>query len=658
MRDAQDVTRIHVLGNNFPLGDGSCLGTTIQLTDNRPGDAAPIRERWFGTLNDMFWVFPENGVNLGFVERLRVVTPGGVLYRVRLSTSALPDSELDARVRLSAINGGGSNGGFARGTATYKHIGEWCGWPPKEIGLLGGLPADLCASLQRCGGLSVEEVPTIVSGLSDSGPKRSEDARRTRPAAERAVYPRSEMCRSRSGSRLLIFVVTTRKHRSGLSRRPGSSVGTSRLLGSEPTQGSGNPCPCVEAAMALGTILGGPCLGASARLLTWRAGLRVCACCRWTRPVLVPAPKGVDATNCASKNGVAGNRRRPECQPTKMKRRCNARTTLTNVGDHTLNCFVIMPFTQEFDDVYDAIKTGVVGAAASADCRCFRLDETRPAGRITDRLLKELRTATLCVADLTGNRPNVMWEVGFAMALNCPTLLVTQALSELPFDIRDMQSLQYDRSRLGSTLSQPLQRMVVDTLSAQALRVPSDAGDRELVGELLAQVAELKTIVAQAVLSWSPPPEATKKTLPPADVRSLEGSWVNDESGSHMYARVVGTELVAPYCYQGNHKLTGAYYGWKKAGAYWFARFSWLSQSSSPPAGFAFLLHESVNLMHGAWWGNETNDDALPTPTVPPPHSGVEATWRRDSDLGVPKWAQSFFDEVQESGLPRGLSGQ
>jgi hypothetical protein len=158
VRDRQDLTRSHVLGNNFPLGDGRCLGTTIQLTDNLPHTAAPTREQWFRILNDMFWVFPENRVNLGFVERLRVVTPGGVLYRVRLSTSALPDLELDARLRLSAINGGGSNGGFARGTATYKPIEKWSGWPPKEIGLLGGVPADRCASLELRGGLSVDEV--------------------------------------------------------------------------------------------------------------------------------------------------------------------------------------------------------------------------------------------------------------------------------------------------------------------------------------------------------------------------------------------------------------------------------------------------------------------------------------------------------------------
>jgi nucleoside 2-deoxyribosyltransferase len=85
-----------------------------------------------------------------------------------------------------------------------------------------------------------------------------------------------------------------------------------------------------------------------------------------------------------------------------------------------MNCFVIMPFSGDFDDVYSSIKLGVEGALSTSGGRCFRLDESRPAGRITERLLGELQSAAFCVADLTGNKANVMWEVGYAMALAKP----------------------------------------------------------------------------------------------------------------------------------------------------------------------------------------------------------------------------------------------
>ena len=38
-----------------------------------------------------------------------------------------------------------------------------------------------------------------------------------------------------------------------------------------------------------------------------------------------------------------------------------------------------------------------------------------------------------------------MWEMGYAMALGKPLIVVTQNSQDVPFDLKDMQSLQYDR---------------------------------------------------------------------------------------------------------------------------------------------------------------------------------------------------------------------
>src|SRR4051812_29416230 len=119
-----------------------------------------------------------------------------------------------------------------------------------------------------------------------------------------------------------------------------------------------------------------------------------------------------------------------------------------------------MPFARDFDDVYATIKVSVEGAFADQRIRCFRLDESRAAGRITDRLLQELRAASLCVADVTHSKPNVMWEVGYAMALGKPTILLTQDKEQLHFDINDMETLRYERSHLSETLGGPLKRAI------------------------------------------------------------------------------------------------------------------------------------------------------------------------------------------------------
>jgi hypothetical protein len=321
-----------------------------------------------------------------------------------------------------------------------------------------------------------------------------------------------------------------------------------------------------------------------------------------------------------------------------------------------MNCFVIMPFAAGFDDVYESIKAGVEGALATSGGRCFRLDESRPAGRITDRLLKELQSASLCVADLTGARPNVMWETGYAMALGKPIIIVTQNLQDVPFDLKDMQSLHYDRGRLSGTLSGPLRRMIIDTVAAfqspaAAAGSPPDP-NAELVAELRDQVSELKSIVAQAVRFWSPGvPQPEPTTDEARRLAGLEGAWLSRVTGSHIYASVVNGELVAPYCHNGDSALVGVYHGWTMVGEHWFARFMWFDGSFS---GFSFLKQESPDLVTGAWWHDYQLKEV--DVTAPPPmNSGVPAAWERRRVAEYPAWATRFIEDVRREGLKNAM---
>ena len=214
--------------------------------------------------------------------------------------------------------------------------------------------------------------------------------------------------------------------------------------------------------------------------------------------------------------------------------------TLRHARGARVNCFVIMPFADDFDDVYAAIRSGVEAVLEPRGGRCFRLDESRPAGRITDRLIRELRSAALCIADVSGARPNVMWETGYAMALNVPTLLLTQDAGAVPFDIRDMQCLAYDRKHLGQTLGTPLRQAVIDTLAHANLTVTvstpaQSAAHSEVVRALFDEMNELKRMVGDAVRLWTPRPEPLD--LPA--LSALQGAWFNRESRSYCYARLV-----------------------------------------------------------------------------------------------------------------------
>ncbi len=310
-----------------------------------------------------------------------------------------------------------------------------------------------------------------------------------------------------------------------------------------------------------------------------------------------------------------------------------------------MNCFVIMPFAADFDDVYAVIKSSVEAVGAPEQGRCFRLDESRPAGRITDRLVAELRSATFCVADVTGSKPNVMWELGFAMALSKPTIVVTQDLDSVPFDIKDMQTIGYDRTRLNVTLGQALRRSVSDTMLHLRERPveskPTQSPGPEDFAELVAEMGNIKAMVKEVVDAWKPSEHGQAH----ASIAPLAGAWVNTESDTHCYARIIRGEFMGAYCFGGNESVTGVYFGWRRVGEYWFARFRWMDDSHT---GFTFLRPQGPHELHGAWW---SSDEESAAGDVPPKRAGVQSTWIRDPKAKTPVWAEQFFSRVEKEGL-------
>jgi hypothetical protein len=138
------------------------------------------------------------------------------------------------------------------------------------------------------------------------------------------------------------------------------------------------------------------------------------------------------------------------------------------VGGVPQTVFVMMPFALEFDDVYAIVKDSV--AAVDESLKPIRLDEIRAAGSITDDMVAEIRKAALCLADVTDANPNVMWEVGFATALGKPVIAISQGSGRLPFDVKDVRTVPYNRASLAKTLREPLTEALKATLERYLVR--------------------------------------------------------------------------------------------------------------------------------------------------------------------------------------------
>jgi hypothetical protein len=104
-----------------------------------------------------------------------------------------------------------------------------------------------------------------------------------------------------------------------------------------------------------------------------------------------------------------------------------------------------MPFAAEFDDVF---FVAMVPAARAVDAVCKRVDREEFEGDIIAKIRRRLRTSLAVVADVSGGNANVLYEVGFAHARKVPTIhICCTPLAELPFDVRNLNTLKYERGQ-------------------------------------------------------------------------------------------------------------------------------------------------------------------------------------------------------------------
>jgi hypothetical protein len=103
-------------------------------------------------------------------------------------------------------------------------------------------------------------------------------------------------------------------------------------------------------------------------------------------------------------------------------------------------CFVLMPFSSNFDDIYEF---GIKGACSDIGVYCDRVDQQIFPGSMLDRIYNQISRADLLVADMTDKNANVFYEVGYAHALGKTVILLTQKAEDIPFDLKHFPHIVY-----------------------------------------------------------------------------------------------------------------------------------------------------------------------------------------------------------------------
>ncbi len=108
--------------------------------------------------------------------------------------------------------------------------------------------------------------------------------------------------------------------------------------------------------------------------------------------------------------------------------------------------FIMMwmdPTHPELTDVADAVRE----VFRTFDIRAVRADDIEHEGLITDRVINEIKTAEFLFADLTGTRPNVYYEIGFAHALGKRVILFRKSGTGVHFDLSGYNCPEYENLR-------------------------------------------------------------------------------------------------------------------------------------------------------------------------------------------------------------------
>ena len=115
------------------------------------------------------------------------------------------------------------------------------------------------------------------------------------------------------------------------------------------------------------------------------------------------------------------------------------------LGSRAPTVAVMMPFSSEFDCIYDCIRTSV----ASHNLQCQRADDIWKNESIVQDIVDLLVASSAVIVDCTGRNPNVFYEMGIAHTIGRPVVPIVQDPSDIPFDVSHLRHIRYHANREG-----------------------------------------------------------------------------------------------------------------------------------------------------------------------------------------------------------------
>ena len=123
-------------------------------------------------------------------------------------------------------------------------------------------------------------------------------------------------------------------------------------------------------------------------------------------------------------------------------------------------CFMIMSFSEN-PILQNSYKKVIKPTVSQLGYTCERVDEQEFNGRITEKIIDNIKKSRFIISDLTEARPNCYYELGIAHALNKDVIHVVNSISDIHFDVKDFNFIIYKNLK---ELKERLKKRIQETI--------------------------------------------------------------------------------------------------------------------------------------------------------------------------------------------------